>query len=73
MAETRYREALVLAEQLGMRPLVARCHLGLGTLYRRADSPAQAKEHLTAASAMLRDMGMHRWLAEADAELQRMS
>jgi tetratricopeptide (TPR) repeat protein len=27
-----YRQALALAEELGMRPLVASCHLGLGTL-----------------------------------------
>jgi len=34
-AEGYYREALVLAGELGMRPLVAHCHLGLGRLYRR--------------------------------------
>ena len=34
-AETHYRQALALAEELGMRPLVAHCHLGLGKLYRR--------------------------------------
>src|SRR5262245_9028864 len=32
-AETYYRQALALAEELGMRPLQAHCHLGLGTLY----------------------------------------
>ena len=32
-AEAYYRQALALAEELGMRPLVAHCHLGLGTLY----------------------------------------
>jgi tetratricopeptide (TPR) repeat protein len=31
-AETHYREALVLGEALGMRPLVARCHQALGAL-----------------------------------------
>ena len=35
-AATRlYREATALATELGMRPLVAHCHLGLGKLYRR--------------------------------------
>ncbi len=34
-AETAYREALTQASDLGMRPLVAHCHLGLGKLYRR--------------------------------------
>src|SRR5262249_45982808 len=32
-AEAHYRDALALAEALGMRPLVAHCHHGLGTLY----------------------------------------
>ena len=32
-AEAYYRQALTLAEELGMRPLQAHCHRGLGTLY----------------------------------------
>ena len=34
-AQARYGQALALADELGMRPLVAHCHLGLGKLYRR--------------------------------------
>ena len=34
-AENHYRQALALAEELGMRPLIAHCHVGLGKLYRR--------------------------------------
>ena len=34
-AEAYYLQALSLAEELGMRPLQAHCHLGLGTLYSR--------------------------------------
>ena len=30
-AETHYRQALARADELGMRPLAAHCHLGLGT------------------------------------------
>jgi hypothetical protein len=30
--ETHYRDALALAERLGMRPFVTHCHLGLGRL-----------------------------------------
>ena len=37
-AEAHYRQALALAEELGMRPLQAHCHRGLGTLYARRDS-----------------------------------
>ena len=36
--ESYYRQALALATELGMRPLVAHCHLGLGKLYRRPTS-----------------------------------
>jgi hypothetical protein len=33
-ATGHYRQALALAEELGMRPLQAHCHLGLGILYQ---------------------------------------
>ena len=52
-----------------MRPLVAHCHLGLATLCRRTGDPAKADEHLTAASAMYREMGMTFWLEKAEAAL----
>ena len=48
-AEDHYRKALALADELGMRPLVAHCHLGLGKLYRRMGTPEPAREHLNAA------------------------
>src|SRR5262249_54062838 len=64
-----YREALDLATELGMRPLVAHCHLGLGKLYRRTGKREQAQEHLTTATAMYREMGMTYWLGKAEAEL----
>jgi class 3 adenylate cyclase/tetratricopeptide (TPR) repeat protein len=66
-AEEHYRRALALADDLGMRPLVAHCHLGLGTLYRRTGLREQAQEHLTTANAMYREMGMGFWLAKAQA------
>ena len=40
-AAAHYRQALALAEELGMRPLQAHCHHGLGTLYA-TDRPARA-------------------------------
>jgi hypothetical protein len=69
-AEAQYREALALAGELGMRPLVAHCHLGLGTLYRRTGDDAKAEEHLTTATTMYREMDMGFWLEKADAELR---
>ena len=65
-AEEAYRQALELADELGMRPLVAQCQLGLGRLYRRTGKRLQAAEHLTAASTMFSDMGMAWWLDQAE-------
>jgi class 3 adenylate cyclase/tetratricopeptide (TPR) repeat protein len=64
-----YGEALVQAEELGLRPLVAHCHLGLGKLYRRTAQREQAQEHLTTATAMYREMDMTYWLEKAQTEL----
>jgi Tetratricopeptide repeat len=72
-AEGLYRHALTLAEELGMRPLVAHCHLGHGRLYRRTGDQAKAQEHLATATAMYREMGMAHWLREAEALLQQIA
>jgi tetratricopeptide (TPR) repeat protein len=42
--------------------------VGLGKLYRRTGDTAKAKEHLTAASTMYREMGMAFWLAQAETQ-----
>ena len=52
------RRRPALAEPRGMRPLVAHCHLGLGKLSGRVGQPDQAREHLTAATTMYREMAM---------------
>ncbi len=67
-AERHYREALARAEELGMRPLVAHCHLGLGKLYSRTGERANARQQLTTAATMYREMEMASWLARAEAE-----
>jgi hypothetical protein len=59
----------VLARELGMRPLVAHCHLGVGKLHGRTDKREQAKEHLATATTMYREMGMTYWLEKAEAEM----
>jgi class 3 adenylate cyclase/tetratricopeptide (TPR) repeat protein len=71
-AEDHYRQALALAEELGMRPLIAHCHVGLGKLYRRTGDLEQAKLHLTNAVAMMREMEMGLWLEKAEAELKEL-
>jgi len=72
-AEAHYRQALALADELGMRPLVAHCHLGLGKLCRRTGKREQAQEHLTTATTMYREMDMPFWLAQAEAEMRYLS
>ena len=68
-AENYYRQALALAEELGMRPLQAHCHLGLGTLYARIGQPEQARPTLATAIALYRDMEMTFWLPQTEAAL----
>ena len=51
-AEDHYEQAMALANEFGMRPLVAHCHLGLGKLYRRVGKRQDAQKHLTTATTM---------------------
>jgi tetratricopeptide (TPR) repeat protein len=68
-AEQYYRQALALTHELGMRPLQAHCHLGLGTLCAKTDRPEQARVELSAAVALYRTMEMTFWLPRAEAAL----
>jgi class 3 adenylate cyclase/tetratricopeptide (TPR) repeat protein len=68
-ADASYRQALALAEALGMRPLVAHCHLGLGTLYAKTGQREQAHAELSAAIDLYHAMGMAFWLPQAEAAL----
>ena len=67
--EAHYRQALALAEPRAMGPLVAHCHLGLGKLSRRTGKRHEAKEHLTTATTMYREMDMRFWLEQAESEM----
>jgi tetratricopeptide (TPR) repeat protein len=68
-AEAHYRQALALAEELGMRPLQAHCHRGLGILYGRVGRAPQARAALSTAIALYRAMEMTFWLSQAEAAL----
>ena len=68
-AEAYYQQALALAEELGMRPLQAHCHLGLGTLYATIGQREQARAELSTAIEMYRAMDMTFWLPQAEAAL----
>jgi tetratricopeptide (TPR) repeat protein len=68
-AEASYRQALALAKELGMRPLQAHCHLGLGTLYAKTGQREQARTELAASIDLYRAMDMTFWLPQAEAML----
>ena len=68
-AEAHYRQALALADELGMRPLVAHCHRGLGTLYATIGQWEHARAELTTAIELYRAMDMTFWLPQDEATL----
>jgi tetratricopeptide (TPR) repeat protein len=72
-ADRAYHDALALADEFCLRPLVAQCHLGLGKLDRRADRPLEAHDHLTTAATMFREMAMWFWLEKVEAELRALT
>jgi tetratricopeptide (TPR) repeat protein len=65
-AEEGYRKALAIAEQLGMRPLQAHCHHGLGRLHRRTGATDPAASAVAAARDLYRAMDMTFWLHETE-------
>jgi len=69
LAEAHYRQALDLADELGMRPLQAHCHLGLGTLYAATGQRQQARTALSTAIEMYQSMEMTFWLPQTEAAL----
>jgi class 3 adenylate cyclase/tetratricopeptide (TPR) repeat protein len=66
-AATYYRQSLALADALGMRPLVAHCHCGLGSLYTKIGRWDAARGELSAAIELYRAMEMTFWLPQARA------
>ena len=70
-AEAHYGAAMALASELGMRPLAAHCHLGLGTLYATIGQREQARAELSTAVDLYRAMQMTFWLPQTEAVLAR--
>ena len=68
-AADMYRQALAAASDLGMCPLVAHCHFGLGKLDQQSKRK-QAREHLTTATTLYREMDMRFWLEQAEGEMR---
>ena len=68
-ATAAYQQAITLAEELGMRPLQAHCHRGLGMLYARLGQGEQARTALATAIEMYRAMDMMFWLPQTETAL----
>ncbi len=69
LAEASYQQALALANELGMRPLLAHCYRGLGALYGRVGRGQQARAALSTAIELYRAMAMTFWLPQTEAAL----
>ena len=61
-AVSHYQQALTVAKELGMRPLIAHCHLGIGRVLAKTVQIEQARDHLTNASTLFQSMSMQYWL-----------
>jgi hypothetical protein len=70
-AEAHYRQAMPPATELGMRPLLAHCHLGLGTPYSKIGRREDARAELATAIEPYRSMDMTFCLPQAEAVLAR--
>jgi DNA-binding NtrC family response regulator/tetratricopeptide (TPR) repeat protein len=68
-AEALLQQAMAMADELGMRPLLAHCHLGLGTLYAKIGRREPAGASLSTAIELYRIMDMTFWLPQAEATL----
>jgi tetratricopeptide (TPR) repeat protein len=66
-AETYYQQALALANELGIRPLQAHCHLDLGILYGKTKRAGEAYAELATALEMYRTLDMTFWLPQTEA------
>jgi tetratricopeptide (TPR) repeat protein len=62
-------QALILTDELGMRPLVAHCHLGLGTMYPQMGRGEEARAALSTALELYRAMEMPFWLSQTEVAL----
>jgi class 3 adenylate cyclase/tetratricopeptide (TPR) repeat protein len=72
-AESYHRKAFAVSLELGMRPLQAHCHLGLGELYGRIDQREKAQNELAAAVDLYRSMEMTAGLRGAEIALAKIA
>ncbi len=63
-ADGYFRQSLDLASIPEMRPLLARCQIGIATLCEKTGKRSEAEAALSAAQTLCQDMGMTYWLDE---------
>jgi len=68
-----YRQAKEQATELGMRPLLAHCHMGLGRAYIKRELREEARSELVAAIELYRSMEMAFWQRKAESALTKMT
>jgi tetratricopeptide (TPR) repeat protein len=61
VAETSYRQALALSNELGMAPLAAHCRVGIGSVYAAQGATGKAREEFAASGELFRGMEMTHW------------
>ena len=71
-SETRYGEAMALAQTLCLRPLVSRCRVGLAAVCAKTGRKEEARAALTAAAAEFGRMEMTRWRERSERALMDM-
>ncbi len=72
-AEARFGQALALSEEMGMRPLMAHCQMGLGSAHAARGALDQARIEIAAAREQYSEMAMTRWKDRAEAALKTLS
>lgn len=64
-----YQAAIAIAPELGMRPLVAHCHLGMGQSHQAIRHLSEAKAMFLQATELYRQMDMQFYLQQAEEAL----
>ena len=65
-----YNQAISLANELQMKPLIAQCNRSLGLLYKGNQNYEKASPYLAHAVQLFSDMEMNQWVVRAEQELE---
>jgi hypothetical protein len=68
LAQTNLCAALALAQELGMRPLLAHCHWSLARALDGPERDRSASPHRESALELFRSMGMRLWAQRLETE-----